>query len=195
MNPSAFTVHGSWRRASSSADVDLEAQAITGIHAPFTLPTAVRAPAVPIPTPHGTTTDTIDDLFGVTHPHATHESQHDLYPSLDGHDIPPPPYGANAEPPAYPADSNIEPITLAMYLFKFGFLFPPLWIFGSLILITPLTAPTNFEPSKSETERQELVQIIRDAELRWAKRCAWALVVLLVLGGVVVAVALVALHS
>lgn len=115
---STSTVHGNWRRASSSADIDLEARTITGTHAPFALPISLeptRTAAAPTRTPHGTT-DAIDDFFGVTRPRATRESQH---PSLGG-DIPPPPY-ADSDPPAYSADPNTEPITLAMYLFKFGF--------------------------------------------------------------------------
>ena len=123
MHTPTFTVHGSWRRASSSADIDLEAQTITGTYAPSALPIApepARAAPAPTRTPHDTLdTDAIDDFFGVTRPRATRESQHDSHPSLGG-DIPPPPY-ADGELPAYSADPNTEPITLAMYLFKFGF--------------------------------------------------------------------------
>lgn len=117
MNPSTFAVNGTWRRASSSANTDLEAQTITGAHALFALPTApepVRAAPAPVRTPGGTTTDAIDDFFG-----ATRERRHDVHLSLEG-DLPPPPY-ADAGLPAYSADPNTEPITLAMYLFKFGF--------------------------------------------------------------------------
>ena len=74
-------------------------------------------------------------------------------------------------------------------------MFPPFWILGVFILISPLIAPADFEPSKSGAERQRLVQIIRDAELRWAKRCAWALFAVLVLAGAVAAITLAVLHS
>ena len=120
MNCPAFTVHGTWHRASSSAAIDLEAH---GTRAPFALPVApepARAAPAPTRTPHiSTTTDAIDDFFGVTRPRATRESQHDSHPSLAG-DILPPPY-ADPELPAYSTEPNTEPITLAMYLFKFGF--------------------------------------------------------------------------
>lgn len=118
----ACTVHGSWRHASSSADVDLEGQTITGAHTSFTLPITpepARAAAAPNRTPQTATTDAIDDFFGVTRQRATRESQHDSRPSL-GSDISPPPY-ADAELPAYSANPNTEPTTLAKYLFKFGF--------------------------------------------------------------------------
>ena len=63
------------------------------------------------------------------------------------------------------------------------------------MLMSPLTAPVDFEPSKSGTERQQLVQMIRDTELRWARRCAWALVALLVLACFIGLVTLAVLYS
>jgi len=62
--------------------------------------------------------------------------------------------------------------------------FPLFWLFGIAILFSPLTAPADFEPTKSEAERQELVRIMREAEMKWAKRCGWALLVLLLAGGI-----------
>ena len=56
---------------------------------------------------------------------------------------------------------------------------------GAMILLSPLKAPADFEPSKSEAERQELVQSIRKTELKWAKRSAWALLVLVVSLGII----------
>lgn len=111
METPTFTVHGNWRCASSSAGISLETQTIAGTHAPFALPIApepARTAATPSRTHIAITTDAIDDFFGLTRPR-----------SLGG-DIPPPPY-ADAELPAYSARPNTEPITLAMYCFKFGF--------------------------------------------------------------------------
>lgn len=116
--PDALTVNGNWRRASSSADTDLKAQTITGTHATFALPITpqpVRAAPAPTRRHHGTT----DNFFGVTHLHTMRGSRHDSYRFLC-HEIPPPPY-PDAGLPAYSAEPNTEPITLAMYLFKFGF--------------------------------------------------------------------------
>lgn len=64
--------------------------------------------------------------------------------------------------------------------------FPPFWLFGVLILLSPLTAPADFHPSKPESERQELVQLMRRAEVRWAKRCLWALLGLLSVVAIIV---------
>ncbi|KIJ63817.1 hypothetical protein HYDPIDRAFT_91553 [Hydnomerulius pinastri MD-312] len=194
------TVFGNWRRASStSADVDLEAQIITGSHAPFALPSApepARAAAAPTRTPEQTSTDPIDDFFGVTRSRATRESRHDSHPSVSsiGDVLPPPPYADASELPAYTLTPT-EPVTLAMYLFKFGFLFPPFWILGAIILLSPLTAPADFEPSKSEDERQQLVEIMREAEIKWAKRCAWALLGLVILIGIISGIAVAVMKS
>ncbi|KAF9220810.1 hypothetical protein BS17DRAFT_713381 [Gyrodon lividus] len=195
------TVLGNWRHASStSADIDLEAQIVTGSHAPFALlsaPEPAQAAAAPTRTPEQpTTTDPIDDFFGITLPRATRESRHDSHRAISSiGDVPPPPYADASELPAYSVASNTEPMTLAMYLFKFGFLFPPFWILGAIILLSPLTAPADFEPSKSETERQELVHIMREAEVKWAKRCACALLAFIVLVGVVTGIAVAVMHS
>ncbi|KAG2340802.1 hypothetical protein BDR05DRAFT_915264 [Suillus weaverae] len=186
---------GNWRKASvSSVDIDLEAQTVTGAHASFTLPAATQAAhsaATPTRTPrqNDDTTDPMDDFFGVTYTRATRESRHDSYaaPSrisvaLDGDT--PPPYTYATEPPAY-SSTPAEPVTLAMYLFKFGFLFPPFWVLGGIILLSPLNAPADFEPTKSEDERQELVRTMRDAEIKWAKRSTWALLIFLVVIGII----------
>ncbi|KIK76523.1 hypothetical protein PAXRUDRAFT_835342 [Paxillus rubicundulus Ve08.2h10] len=195
--PRVSTVFGNWCRASStSTDVDLEAQIITGSHAPFMLPStpeAAQAAASPTRTPEQpTATDPIDDFFGVTR--ATRESRHDSLPASSTEDLPPPPY-ADASLPAYSVAPNTEPVTLAMYLFRFGFLFPPFWILGAIILLSPLTAPADFEPSKSEDERQQLVHTMRETEVKWAKRCAIALLAFFVLLGLIAGIAVVVMHS
>lgn len=198
------TVLGHWRGTSSqtSTDIDLEAQVITGRHAPFTFPAVpeqARSAAAPTRTPApADETSPVDDFFGVTRPRATRESRHDTYSSvsrasgvtpMDGEA--PPPYADGVELPPYTVASS-EPPTLAMYLFKFGFLFPPFWILGAIILLSPLHAPAEFEPAKPEAERQELIGMIRKTEIRWAKRCAWALLILVLvlamMAGIVVAV-------
>ncbi|THU99189.1 hypothetical protein K435DRAFT_752097 [Dendrothele bispora CBS 962.96] len=91
---------------------------------------------------------------------------------------------AYEEPPVY--TKKDEPITLAMYLFKFGFLFPPFWILGAFILLSPLRAPeaasdesrpASWLPEKTEAERQAIIDHMRKAELKWAWRCLWALLI------------------
>ncbi|KAJ3527659.1 hypothetical protein NM688_g8101 [Phlebia brevispora] len=67
--------------------------------------------------------------------------------------------------------SVAEPPTLAMYLFKFGFLFPLFWLAGVFVLLFPLQAPEGWEPTKTDTEREELLVCLRRTEIKWAKRC------------------------
>ncbi|CDO78005.1 hypothetical protein BN946_scf184664.g2 [Trametes cinnabarina] len=139
-----------------------------------------------------TTTDPIDDFFGVSRPSSstsrstlgltgTRDSRHDdvRAPTLvdaeaDVESLPPP-YEHSIEPPAYSQVSD-QP-TLAMYLFKFGFLFPLFWLAGALILFSPLQAPSDWEASKPEYERQELIESMRRTEVKWAKRCLVALLI------------------
>ncbi|KAG7094103.1 hypothetical protein E1B28_007720 [Marasmius oreades] len=101
-------------------------------------------------------------------------------------DIAPPAY---QEPPEY-TKKSAQPPTLAEHLFKFGFLFPPFWILGSLILLTPLRAPDPSSttssfcawlPEKTEAERAIIVSRLRKVELFWAWRCLFALLVIVCL--------------
>ena len=73
--------------------------------------------------------------------------------------------------------------------------FPPFWIFGAFVLISPLREPpTNttdsvptWMPEKTEDERKEIIATLREVELKWAKRCLCAILILTVfavLGGV-----------
>ncbi|KAF9466464.1 hypothetical protein BDZ94DRAFT_1157674 [Collybia nuda] len=152
--------------------VDLEGQTVLPETAPV-LTCVTRAPPTYFtPTP-------VEDFFGYTLSSSrTHESRHDqsttdiLPPYVD--DLPP--YTRNAP----------EPTTLAMYLFKFGFLFPPFWIMGAIILMSPLRAPDSSEtvawmPEKTESERQQIIAQMRKVEVKWAYRCVWALVILIIL--------------
>ncbi|KAJ7574641.1 hypothetical protein C8J56DRAFT_802681 [Mycena floridula] len=123
------------------------------------------------------TTNPIDDFFGhELSRSANRESRHDR--RLSSSDVPPP-YQA---PPEYSAKA--EPITLAAYLFKFGFLFPPFWILGAIILLSPLRAPSpssdlEWLPEKTEAERQAVISRLRKTEKKWAWRCLLALSTLL----------------
>ncbi|KIL57305.1 hypothetical protein M378DRAFT_171908 [Amanita muscaria Koide BX008] len=99
----------------------------------------------------------------------------------------------DSRPPSYAEtlpeySSSSEPETLAVYLFKFGFLFPPFWILGAVILISPLRAPEPKEaspswlPEESHEKRQYITIEMRRVEVKWAKRCLWALITLTVMG-------------
>ena len=72
-------------------------------------------------------------------------------------------------------------------------MFPLFWVAGALILLSPLSAPPDWELSKSEIEREELIESMRRTEVKWAKRCLWAWVAFLCVvavaaGGVAIAI-------
>ncbi|KAJ7454679.1 hypothetical protein FB451DRAFT_1278965 [Mycena latifolia] len=142
------------------------------------------------------TTNPVDDFFGYTLASSrTRDSRHDRRISTAESAVAPPPY---VEAPEY-AERAKEPVTLAMFLFKFGFLFPPFWIMSVVILMSPLRAPPAATPSaawlpeKTDAERQVIIDRMRTAELKWAKRCLYALLAF-VLAVAVIAVAVWATH-
>ncbi|KAJ6570114.1 hypothetical protein DFH09DRAFT_1313318 [Mycena vulgaris] len=148
----------------------------------------VSGPSVPLPSatvthlerssPVQHTTNPVDDFFGYTLASSrTRDSRHDRRISAAESAAAPPPY---VDAPEYTQTAK-EPVTLAMFLFKFGFLFPPFWIMGK----TPSTA---WLPEKTEAERQVIIDRMRTVELKWAKRCLYALLAF-VLSGVVIGVA------
>jgi len=112
-----------------------------------------------------------------------------------------PPYGAN-DPPSYTRRiENIpgEPRTLAMLLFKFGFLFPAFWVFGALLLISPRCPSDPLSPLSqlsawppntafdawcnenihTEEDKALFLAKVQQVEMKWAKRCLLALGMLL----------------
>ncbi|KAK7032819.1 hypothetical protein R3P38DRAFT_2919063 [Favolaschia claudopus] len=133
--------------------------------------TLVAAPAVAhLPR----TTNPVDDFFGLA------RTSSRIYDSRSERDVPPP----YVDAPEY-IFRAAEPVTLASYLFKFGFLFPPFWILGVIILLSPLRAPAPSHtpgawlPEKTDAERQLIIKRMRTVELKWARRCLYALLTLI----------------
>ncbi|KAF7969600.1 hypothetical protein HWV62_26835 [Athelia sp. TMB] len=213
------TILGFWRStsaASSSSNTDLEAQntitVVSGTHTP--LPISLAAPAAAhtfAPTSRNITSNPVDDFFGVTR--TVRDSRHDDVRMPTPSEELPPPYLCTSRDeeeclPAYDAPLA-EPTTLAQYLFRFGFyteepalivilslaVFFPFWILGAMILLSPLSAPADFHATKPEAERQMLVSLMRNAEIRWAKRCCYALVSLGLIVGTVIGVVEGVMHS
>jgi len=104
-----------------------------------------------------------------------------------------------SNPPRYSQSRHHsgEPVTWPAISFRIGFLFPLFWFFGALTLITPqgsldrIFMPwfKDFAPSADswlntlqvEAEKEEYLARMRVAEIRWAKRCLYALSLLLLL--------------
>ncbi|KAF9652662.1 hypothetical protein BDM02DRAFT_3108734 [Thelephora ganbajun] len=180
------TVTGSWDLIPTTATPEAGSSTIiSGTRVSVEFPT--QPPRVSTHAPHQSLqqseADPFDNFFGVSHSSprssrigGTHESRHDA--TL-------PPYHHGEDLPAYSTwDEEAgpkEPPTLAMYMFKYGFLFPIFWILGSIILCIPLRAPADWEPTKTAEERAELIAHMRQTEKKWAKRCLIALVSFIVL--------------
>ncbi|CAE6481380.1 unnamed protein product [Rhizoctonia solani] len=95
-----------------------------------------------------------------------------------------PPYYQPA--PSYEAVE--DPITLASYLFKYGFVFPLFWLVGAFIIISDLhhestsssylesqpPSPTALKDIYELQLKREEMALLRLAELKWAWRCAYA---------------------
>ena len=55
--------------------------------------------------------------------------------------------------------------------------FPLFWAAGAMILLSPLSAPADWEAGKPAQEREELIASMRRTEVKWGRRCVLALVV------------------
>ncbi|CAK9779601.1 unnamed protein product [Cutaneotrichosporon oleaginosum] len=73
-------------------------------------------------------------------------------------------------------EATHEPITLAATLWRWGFFFPPFWVIGMFILWSPLKYDGADEEKKQTVV--EMLSIVRETELKYARRCAIACAVL-----------------
>ena len=74
-------------------------------------------------------------------------------------------------------------------------MFPLFWVAGAFILLSPLRAPSDWEATKPEYERQEIIESMRRTETKWAKRCLYALLVLAITVAAIVTTALLVMRS
>jgi hypothetical protein len=72
------------------------------------------------------------------------------------------------EYPSLPSSITITILILIAVL-------PLLWIAGVFLIFSKLRAPSSWDLEKSPEESVRLLRLIREAELRWAWRCAYAL--------------------
>ena len=73
-------------------------------------------------------------------------------------------------------------------------MFPPFWILGSLILVTPLTPDPSWHAEKEQETIENILSAMRVVERRWAWRCVAALSCLILLILIVVGSLLLAHH-
>ncbi|KAI5119689.1 hypothetical protein M0805_003576 [Coniferiporia weirii] len=89
----------------------------------------------------------------------------------------PPPYSSRSDIESLPSYSKIEAYDAGLNrkLFMYGFVFFPLWIVGIIApFVKPLHDPTKDNRSKEDQEADDAS--MRQVEMRWAKRCAIALI-------------------
>ncbi|KAI0041859.1 hypothetical protein FA95DRAFT_1564942 [Auriscalpium vulgare] len=216
MSPSSSpirTLIGRWRSPEPHTDIEAQ-QPIVGRYEPFSLdsPAALHTHAprtTSTPASPSTTYNAVDLFFGVNSPkRGTLDSRHDERPapsalSPTATDLPPayayplpaplplsfdeedelPSYAHSVEP-----RDNAEPVTLAHYFFKYGFLCPPLWFASILILCSPLAAPEDWEPTKTPSERAALLARMRATEVKWARRSIVAALILCIAVTLLVAI-------
>ncbi|QRV83609.1 hypothetical protein RhiJN_25754 [Ceratobasidium sp. AG-Ba] len=100
-------------------------------------------------------------------------------------------------PPAYEVPEHLaptpKPMTIARYLFFYGFLFPPFWAIGACILLSPLqvddSIPKDVEAGyapKSDAYQKAELRLARQTELVYAKRCLLSLIAFLVIVVIVI---------
>jgi hypothetical protein len=113
--------------------------------------------------------------------------------------IPPPPYYSSQEGD-YKCDdeeyfpSHVEAFAKSMFWWGFGeyrlfiilcsnaysacLVCPLFWLAGTLLIFSKLRAPSDWDEEKTPRESMRILQLIREAELRWAWRSAYALSIL-----------------
>jgi len=77
-------------------------------------------------------------------------------------------------------------MTLARFMFIYGFIFPPFWIMGIVIRFSELRPTEDWEVGKSEDEKVRLLEEMRKTEVKWANRCIYALLTLITIIVVIV---------
>ncbi|ODN83285.1 hypothetical protein L202_01456 [Cryptococcus amylolentus CBS 6039] len=76
--------------------------------------------------------------------------------------------------PIYEEESTMEPKTLAKTLWQYGFVCPLLWLIGMTILWIPLRPVEDEVDPERAQKLEEMIEILRRTELKYAKRCIWA---------------------
>lgn len=82
-------------------------------------------------------------------------------------------------PPYESQVAALPPRSVARYLFIYGFLFPPIWLFGASFLLIPLRAPPQWSYTKSIEEQTRVLDDMRMEDVKWAKRCLLAFITML----------------
>lgn len=139
---------------------------------------------------YGTWTPSNIDLTVPSYPAPAHWTMSQL------DNCPPPPYDHKLDHYQYEDGESIPPHveTFARSMFWWGFrkslhlyfpsssclltiypVCPLLWLAGIFLIFSALRAPTTWDQEKTPEQTTRLLCLIREVELRWAWRCAYAL--------------------
>ncbi|OCF78940.1 hypothetical protein I204_00884 [Kwoniella mangroviensis CBS 8886] len=107
-----------------------------------------------------------------------HQTSHDeLYfdptAGLGGHQSPTFTLQSSDELSCYAEETQTEPKTLARALWKWGWICPLLWIIGMCIMWIPLKPIEEESDPEKAQKLEEMIVILRKAEMKYAKRCAY----------------------
>ncbi|KIO03600.1 hypothetical protein M404DRAFT_145144 [Pisolithus tinctorius Marx 270] len=135
-------------------------------------------PACPAPTAshprRQSRDDALTDFFGGRGQRVRAQQQQQRQPRQHRS---PPPYSPDWDGEKLPAytPSSSEPDTVARQLFKYGFFFPLFWAIGVYFMFAPMRVSHDWEQGKTEEEKEKILSNLRQTEMKWAKRCLWAL--------------------
>ncbi|KAH0833963.1 hypothetical protein J3R83DRAFT_11180 [Lanmaoa asiatica] len=106
----------------------------------------------------------------------------------------PPPYSPDWDGeklPGYASSPDFEAETVARHLFKYGFFF---WAVGVYFLFVPIRVSADWQPDKTEEEKEKMLSEMRETEVKWAKRCLWALLSFFVCLAILIVAVVVSKH-
>jgi len=165
--PSRGTVFGLWNGSTSSATVEVATDSNASL--PASSPATYAAYHEPRNAPNA-----LDNFFGAgaleAHRPLDHTKVSAPPPYIsDGHEF------TEKQEGVYAVE---ETPTLARMLFKYGFFFFPFWLAGIYILCSPLRSTPDWEAGKTEAEKAQQLRLLREIELKWARRCLYAMMAL-----------------
>ncbi|WVQ95323.1 hypothetical protein IAU59_002419 [Kwoniella sp. CBS 9459] len=93
--------------------------------------------------------------------------------------------------PSYAKETETEPKTLARALWRWGFLCPFLWFIGMCIMWIPLKPIEEERDAEKAQTLEEMIVILRETELKYAKKCMWGFIAFAVLLTVTIVIGIV----
>ncbi|KAI5984770.1 hypothetical protein EDC04DRAFT_1628672 [Pisolithus marmoratus] len=71
--------------------------------------------------------------------------------------------------------STVHHLACSVCLRPFFTVFPLFWAIGVYFMFAPMRVSPDWEQGKTEAEKEKILSDLRQTEMKWAKRCLWAL--------------------